>query len=305
MPHTALVIIGPTASGKTFLSLQLARQFNTSIISADSRQCYRELNIGVAKPTTDELSAFKHYFINTHSIFDKVDAAVFERESLVATKEIFQQSDILILSGGTGLYVKTFCQGIDAIPSVDTSVREQVRNWWEEGGINLIREKLAIADPAFLSRTYEPDNPVRLMRALEVRLSSGHSILEFQSAGVKKRDFRIRKIRIDWPRELLYQRIDHRVDLMLEAGLLQEAQQLYPYRHLPALQTVGYQELFAFMDGAMTLEEAIAKIKQHTRNYAKRQMTWFRKEGADLVIDGALLATNRELPLAQIRSILA
>jgi len=275
---TALVIVGPTASGKTAFSLELAAKYSTSIISADSRQCYRELNIGVAKPSKEELARCRHYFIDSHSIHDPVDAVVFEQEALGAATEIFSTNDIAVVTGGTGLYVKVFCEGIDNMPSIDPEVKERVQDAWRTGGLDTLPQWLAEVDPLFLDRSKEKDNRVRLMRALEVKLSSGISILEFREGAKKKRDFEIRKIGIEWPRDILYARINKRVDDMMEAGLLDEAQALYPYRHLKALQTVGYQELFEHFDGNYSLAEAVEKIRQHTRNYAKRQMTWFRKD---------------------------
>jgi tRNA dimethylallyltransferase len=275
---TALIIVGPTASGKTALSLQLASQYSTAIISADSRQCYRELNIGVAKPRQEELNQCRHYFIDSHSIQDTVDTVIFEQEAIAASREIFNEHDVAIVTGGTGLYVKVFCAGIDDIPGVDNEVKLRVEGLWRTGGIGALQQWLAEIDPVFMSITKEKDNRVRLMRALEVRLSSGRSILEFQEGQTKKRDFTIKKIGIEWPREVLYERINKRVDAMMDAGLLKEAEYLYIHRNLKALQTVGYQELFDHFEGKYSLDEAVDKIKQHTRNYAKRQLTWFRKD---------------------------
>lgn len=275
---TAVVIVGPTASGKTAASLALARQWNTSIISADSRQCYREMNIGVAKPTPAELDLVHHDFINAYSIHDHVDTHVFEKDALAAAEKAFALHDKVIVTGGTGLYVKVFCEGIDALPAIDPAVRQQVRD--QPRTVKQLQEWIAQIDPAYWRNTTEPDNPVRLMRALEVKLSTGQSIQEFQTGGKKTRDFNIIKYGILWPREELYERINQRVDHMFDAGLVEEATALYPYRHLNALQTVGYQEIFDYLEKRCTLEEAREKIKQHTRNYAKRQMTWFRKDPA-------------------------
>ena len=275
---TAIVIVGPTASGKTAFSLELAAKYSTSIISADSRQCYRELNIGVAKPTKEELARCRHYFIDSHSIHEPVDAGVFEQEALSAAAEIFRDHDVAVVTGGTGLYVKVFCEGIDNMPSIDPEVKKRVEDAWQTGGLEALQQWLTEVDPLFLHSTTEKDNRVRLMRALEVKLQSGNSILEYREGAKKNRDFEIRKIGIEWPREILYARINKRVEDMMEAGLLDEATTLYPYRHLKALQTVGYQELFDHFDGHYSLAEAVDKITQHTRNYAKRQMTWFRKD---------------------------
>lgn len=275
---TAIVIVGPTASGKTAYSIELAKKLSTSIISADSRQCYRELNIGVAKPSTEELMAVRHYFVNSHSIFDRVDTVVFEEEALRGASETFASSDHVIVTGGTGLYVKVFCEGIDDIPVADAATRMELMQLWKDQGVEGLQRLLSAVDPEFLQQTNEKNNRARLMRALEVKLASGRSILSFREGGRKERSFRIRKIGLNWPRESLYNRINQRVDRMMEAGLLEEARALYPHRHLKALQTVGYQELFDHFSGHYSLDEAVDKIRQHTRNYAKRQLTWFRKD---------------------------
>lgn len=276
--HLALIIVGPTASGKTDLSLKLAKHFNTSIISADSRQCFREMNIGTAKPSNDELSQIQHYFINSHSISDHVDAAVFEKYALNAISEIFAHHSIGIISGGTGFYVKTFCEGIDEMPVIDPKIREQVKNEFLDKGVEYLQQTLCAIDPLFMNTSLETKNPSRLMRALEFYIQTGKSIMEFRKGSPQKRAFRIQKIGIQWPKELLYERINVRVDRMLHDGLLNEVEALIPFRNNPSLQTVGYQELFDHIDGKVSLNEAVEKIKQHTRNYAKRQMTWFRKE---------------------------
>jgi tRNA dimethylallyltransferase len=275
-PKTAVVILGPTASGKTAAAIQLALQAHTAIISADSRQCYREMTIGVAKPSPQQLATVHHYFIDTYSIHDRVDAAVFEKDALRAAREVFADHDHVVVTGGTGLYVKVFCEGIDELPPIDESIRKEVRE--KERSVQELQQWLEEIDPSYLRNTHEPANPVRLMRAIEVKLSSGRSILEFRTGSRVNRDFRIRKIGIEWPRETLYARINQRVDEMFDAGLLEEARGLYPHRHLQALQTVGYQEVFEYLEGKFSLDEAREKIKQHTRNYAKRQMTWFRKD---------------------------
>ncbi|MGB4771410.1 MAG: tRNA (adenosine(37)-N6)-dimethylallyltransferase MiaA [Chitinophagaceae bacterium] len=273
---TAWLILGPTASGKTAASIHLARQLKTSIISADSRQCYREMTIGVAKPTTEELAAVHHDFINTHSIHETVDAKIFELEALTAAERIFEHHDHVVVSGGTGLYAKVLCEGIDELPDVDEGVRAEVRG--QKRSVTELKQWLEKIDPDYLQQTSEGENPSRLMRAIEVKLSSGHSILDFRTGKKKQRPFAIRKYGIEWPREVLYARINQRVDEMFEAGLVEEATHLYAHKHLPALQTVGYQEIFDYIDGKYSLETAREKIKQHTRNYAKRQMTWFRKD---------------------------
>jgi len=283
---TAIIIVGPTASGKTDAALRLARRLDTSIISADSRQCYRELQIGVAKPTTEELASVRHYFINSHSIHDHVDVALFEREALQAAAEIFATQDQLVMAGGTGLYIRAFCEGIDDMPAVEERIKLEVRSVKRTvGELQLWLEKI---DPDYLRNTTEPENPARLMRAIEVKLATGRSILSFRKGERKKRDFNILRIGIGLPRETLYRCIDERVERMMDMGLGEEARQLFPFRHLDALQTVGYRELFDHLEGRCSLDQAVEKIKQHTRNYAKRQLTWFRRE-QDIDWDSPLL----------------
>jgi tRNA dimethylallyltransferase len=238
------------------------------------------MNIGVAKPSPQELSAVRHYFIDSHSIHEPVDAVVFEQEALKAADEIFSNSNIAVVTGGTGLYVKVFCEGIDDIPAVEPSVKEKVDEVFRERGVAGLQQWLAEVDPEFMRGTHETSNRVRLMRALEVKLSSGSSILSFRAGEKKNRPFQIHKFGIQWPRELLYQRINTRVENMISQGLLQEATALFPFRQLKALQTVGYQEIFDHLEGRYSLDEAVDKIKQHTRNYAKRQMTWFSRDSS-------------------------
>lgn len=277
MKKTVLIIAGPTAIGKTALAIQLAKQFNTEIISADSRQCYKEITVGVAKPSVEELQEVKHHFINSHSIHENLNAASFEEYALKAAAEIFQQQDIAVMVGGTGLYIKAFCEGMDEIPTVDETIRKQLQDDYQHQGIEWLQQQLQTHDPLF-AKEGEMQNPQRMLRALEVVLSTGQSILQFRKGEKRKRDFSIIKIGLDLPREELYQRINHRVDMMMEYGLLEEAKSVYPLRHLNALQTVGYRELFDFFEGNSTLEQAIDKIKQNSRHYAKRQLTWFKRD---------------------------
>jgi len=278
MPQkTCIVIVGPTAVGKTSLAISLAQYFNTEIISADSRQCYRELNIGVATPSAQQLQQVKHYFIQSHSVHEEVNAAVFENYALDSINNIFQDHDIAIVTGGTGLYVKAFCEGLDEIPEVDENVRNKIIQQYEEKGLSWLQEKVSANDPLYYS-VGEIQNPQRLMRALEVLLSTGRSIRSFQRQQPQERDFRIIKTGLELPREQLYQNINHRVDEMTKQGLLDEVKGLIPLRKLNALQTVGYSELFKYLDGSIILEEAIEEIRKNTRHYAKRQMTWFRKD---------------------------
>ena len=277
MQKTCIVIVGPTASGKTSLSIDLASQLNTEIISADSRQCFKELNIGVAKPSPAQLQQVKHYFINSHSIHDEVNAAIYEKLSLQYAEEIFKKKDVAIVVGGTGLYIKAFCEGLDDMPPSDPSIRQKIISDFKSNGIEWLQKEIEQKDPQFFSNG-EIQNPQRMMRALEVKLVSGRSITSFKTNPKKIRPFNIIKIGLDLPRMELYKNINERVDNMFEEGLIQEAKSLLPFRELNALQTVGYSELFDYFDKKLTAEGAEQNIKQNTRNYAKRQLTWFRKD---------------------------
>jgi tRNA dimethylallyltransferase len=273
---TVIIITGPTASGKTDLSVKLAKYFNTSIISADSRQCFRELNIGVAKPSQEQLSDVQHFFINSHSIIEEVNAAVFESLALQWCEEIFSVRDTLVMCGGTGLYIKAFREGLDEIPSIDQKVREIIIENYRLHGMNWLQESLEHADPLF-AVSGEMTNPQRMMRALEVVQSTGRSIISFRKQQKKLRNFRVLEFGIRLPRQELYRRIDRRVEQMMDAGLLEEVSGLLPQQHLNALQTVGYSELFEYLRGKSGLEDAVNLIKQNTRHYAKRQITWMNK----------------------------
>jgi tRNA dimethylallyltransferase len=274
---TVIIVVGPTAVGKTAAAIRLARHFKTKIISADSRQCYRELNIGVAKPTPAELNAIPHYFIDSHSIKEEVSAATFEELALQWTTDIFKKAPVAVMVGGTGLYIRAFTDGLDTIPPVDQSIRSHIRLHYEEHGLPWLQQEVEKYDPDFYA-TGEILNPQRLMRALEVRMSTGQSILAFRTREPSTRPFLIRTIGLQLPKEQLHQRINDRVDAMIHAGLLEEVKSLMPYRSHNALRTVGYKELFHFLDGQQTLAEAITAIKTNTRQYAKRQMTWFRRD---------------------------
>ncbi len=277
MNKTCIIITGPTAIGKTAIAIEIAQHFSTKIISADSRQCYKELNIGVAKPSPSELEAVHHYFINTLSIEDDFTAADFETYALHAAGEIFSAHDIAVMVGGTGLYIKAFCEGLDEIPAIDESIRQEIIKNYEQHGLDYLKSAIKKADPEFYS-TGEIQNPQRMIRALEVQQSTGRSITTYQSKQKKHRSFDIIKIGLELPREMLYERINERVDKMMDAGLADEADNLLPYKDLNALQTVGYRELFDHFENKISLTRAVELIKQNTRNYAKRQMTWFRKD---------------------------
>ncbi len=277
MKNTCIIIVGPTAVGKTAIAIQLAQHFSTEIISCDSRQCFKELNIGVAKPSAEELAAVKHHFTNSHSIQDTVNAATFEQYALEKVSEIFSKNKMAVMVGGTGLYVKAFCDGIDEVPEVDVSVRTTIVTNYNNNGIEWLREQVKKNDEKYFTRG-EILNPQRMMRALEVKMSTGKSILDFHSMKKKPRDFDIIKIGIELPRPELIERINKRVDLMMQDGLEEEVRALLPYQHLNALQTVGYRELFSYFDKEINLPQAVETIKINTRQYAKRQMTWFKKD---------------------------
>ncbi len=274
---TCIIIVGPTAIGKTALAIQVAQQFSTEIISADSRQCFKELNLGVAKPSTEELQLVKHFFINSHSIKDTLNAAIFELYALGKAKEIFKQHDIAVMVGGTGLYIKTFADGIDEVPVINPSIREQIIADFEWEGLEWLQKEVATKDPLYFEKG-ETKNPQRLMRALEVKLSTGKSIIEFQTQQKRNRDFNIIRIGLEIPKEDLHKKINSRVDAMMHNGLLEEVKSLVPYKNLNALQTVGYRELFGHLIGDLTLIDAVEAIKINTRQYAKRQLTWFKKD---------------------------
>lgn len=279
LPHskTVIIVVGPTAVGKTALSLQLAQHFKTAIISADSRQCFKEMSIGTAKPSQEELAQAKHYFINSHNVHDEVNAGVYEQYALNACDEIFAQNNIAIMVGGTGLYVKAFCEGIDIMPTIPTTIRTNIINQYQAKGLEWLQQELQTKDPLFWARA-EQQNPQRLMRALEVFETTGKSINDYRSNMAVERPFNIVKIGLEMPRELLVNNINIRVDMMMQMGLLEEVKCLQTVQHLNALQTVGYKELFSYLKGDYDLATAINQIKTNTRQYAKRQMTWFKKD---------------------------
>ncbi|HTI07737.1 MAG TPA: tRNA (adenosine(37)-N6)-dimethylallyltransferase MiaA [Puia sp.] len=378
---TVIVIAGPTAVGKTAAAIRLAQSLHTEIISADSRQCFTELNIGVAKPTPEELQAVHHYFINSHSIRQEVNAALFEELALQWTDEIFRKQvaagpsapgqpgplarpapplpaaphapvtpasparpapaidqpassmtsplndpspagapapgafapapaapgqpavapaapaalllgqPTAVMVGGTGLYIKAFCEGLDEIPSIRPGIREQVLALYVASGIEGLQHQVKSEDPAFYTEG-EIHNPQRLMRALEVVRSTGQSILSFRNRPKQQRPFRIKKIGLHLPKEGLHQRIHDRVDQMMDQGLLEEVKSLLPYKEVNALQTVGYRELFDYLDGKCSLSQAVDEIKKNTRHYAKRQMTWFRKDPSIQWVDAREFGEN-------------
>lgn len=278
MPATLIVLSGPTASGKTSLAISLAQHFRTAIVSADSRQFFREMTIGTAKPTAEELAQAPHYFIDSHTITEDYSVGQYEREALELLQTLYQRHDTVILTGGSGLYINALCQGMDEFPAVPEAVRQALEADYQERGIGYLQEALRTADPPYYEEV-DLNNPHRLIRALSVCRSSGQPYSSFRKSGAAERFFRPVYVRLHWPRAELYERINRRVDLMLEAGLEEEARSLYPQKHLTALQTVSYQEFFDYFDGNISREKAIELIKRNSRRYAKRQLTWFRRDG--------------------------
>ena len=284
MHKTCIIIAGPTAVGKTSLAIRLAQHFSTEIISADSRQCYKELNIGVARPSAAELQLIPHHFINTISITDNFTASAYEKYALMRIEKIFETNDVAVMVGGTGLYIKSFIEGLDDIPEVDGAVKEQIITSYNQQGLEWLQREVEDKDPVYF-KSGETQNPQRLMRALEVKISTGKSITSFQQKNRKERSFNILQFGLQLPRPLLYNRINNRVDHMINLGLEEEVKILMPYKHLNALQTVGYRELFDYFDNHISRQKAIEMIKQNTRHYAKRQMTWFKKDAGFIWID--------------------
>lgn len=291
---TIFIICGPTAIGKTAFAIELAQALGTEIISADSRQCYQELGIAVAKPSAKELALVPHHFINSHSIHDYVNAGVFEQYALQKAAELFQQHQSIVMVGGTGLYIKAFTDGMDEMPTIAPSIRAQVVKDFEQNGLAWLQQQIQLLDHDFWLQS-EQQNPHRLMRALEFKLSTGDSILNYRKTEKKQRPFKIVKIGLELPRETLNQRINQRVDKMVEKGLIPDAKALFPFQNNNALQTVGYQELFAHFKGEISEAMAIEQIKQHTRQYAKRQMTWFKKETSITWMDASNSSVEKVL----------
>jgi tRNA dimethylallyltransferase len=277
---TVYIVVGPTAVGKTAYAIELAKKLKTEIISADARQCFKELNIGVARPTTSELNAVKHHFIASHSIHEPVNAGVFETYALEKTAELLNQYGSVVMVGGTGLYIKAFAEGMDAIPAIDPAIRLQIQNDLSNNGLTWLQGQVEKLDPTYWAAADlgEQQNAQRLSRALEVVVGTGQSILDFQQQQKKHRPFAIQKIGLEMPRAQLYDRINQRVLQMVEQGLEEEVRSLLPQFNLNALQTVGYQEWLPYFEGKQSKEAVINAIQQNTRHYAKRQMTWFKKD---------------------------
>lgn len=281
---TLLCVVGATASGKTSLAITLANKFHAEIISSDSRQFYSELNIGTAKPTPDELSQAPHHFVGNKSIHETYSAGDFEKDALRKLEELFLTKDMVILVGGSGMYIDAVCKGFDPLPKATEALRQSIIERYQEEGISYLQEKIKELDPVLYS-SVDIQNPQRLMRALEVIETTGKPFSEYHKQEVVPRNFRIITIGIDLPREELYQRINERVDQMVNQGLEAEVKQFINYKNAYALRTVGYSEFFDYFEGKYSLSTTIELIKQHTRNFAKRQLTWFRRNSEIFWVD--------------------
>ena len=272
-----LVIAGPTASGKTQLAIHLAKHFHTEILSADSRQFYKELPIGTAAPNKEELLTVKHHFVGHLSIFDRYNVSKYEKEVLQLLEQLWKKHHLVIMEGGSGLYINAVCHGIDELPDPDLSLRQQLEMELQTNGIVSLQKQLNSLDPIYYEYV-DKKNPKRLMRAIEVCLQTGKKYSELRINKPQPREFRCIKIGLELPRAQLFERINHRADTMIKSGWIDEAKTVFPHRRLNALNTVGYKELFAWIEGKMSFDFAIEKIKTSTRRYSKRQMTWFKKE---------------------------
>jgi len=277
MDKTLVVIAGPTAVGKTTCGVQIAEHFGTEIISADSRQIYRETTIGTAVPSAEEVAVVKHHFIQTISIEDTYNASTFEHQVLETLKQLFKKHDLVIMVGGSGLYIDAVCKGIDDLPTTDPELRDRLLKRFETEGLEALTLELKRLDPVSYGRI-DLKNHMRVLKALEISLQTGLPYSGFLKAIKKDRPFHIIRIALDMEREVLYDRINERVDQMMVEGLLEEAKEVQHLRGYTALKTVGYKELFEYLDGQITLDEAVDLIKRHTRKFARKQLTWFRKE---------------------------
>lgn len=276
-PKRLLVIVGPTAVGKTDLAIRLAEYFYTEIISADSRQVFRELEIGTAKPTALELARVRHHFVNTRAITEDYDAGTFGREAREVIDELFKSHDVVVMSGGSGLYVKAVTEGFDDLPDIPEGIRETITAEYRERGLEWLQQEVADKDPDYYDEV-DRQNPQRLMRALEVIKATGKPFSGFRKNTRTHLPFTVVKIGLERDRKELYERIDRRMDDMIKRGLFEEAEKFFTMRHHHALQTVGYQEVFEFLEGVCDREEAILRMKRNSRRYAKRQATWFRRD---------------------------
>lgn len=277
MNKTLIVITGPTAVGKTDLCLDIAKYFGIPIINADSRQIYREIKIGTAAPTEAQLQQVRHYFVGTQSLTDYYSASIYEQEAMSLLETLFQTSDYALLSGGSMMYIDAVCNGIDDIPTVDDETRNMLKKRLADEGLESLCEQLRLLDPEHYE-VVDKKNPRRVVHALEICLMTGRTYTSFRTNEHKERPFRIIKIGLNRDREIVYDRINRRVENMMEQGFLEEARNVYPLRHLNALNTVGYKELFTYLDGTWSLEEAVERIKGNTRRYARKQLTWYKKD---------------------------
>ena len=274
---TLIIVLGPTGVGKSDISIQLAKHYHSEIVSADSRQFFRELSIGTAVPSSEDLKIVPHHFIQNKSIHDYYNVSEYESEALRLINNLFVKVNPIILTGGSMLYVDTVCNGIDDIPTVDPEIRDDVIRWYEQNGIEALRQRLLEIDPEYY-QIVDLNNPKRLLHAVEIHQMTGQPLTSFRKKTIKERPFRIIKVGINQDRNVLYDRINQRVLKMMDAGLLDEAMTVYPYRKLNSLNTVGYKELFSYLDGECTLDEAIDLIQRNTRKYARKQLTWFRRD---------------------------
>lgn len=272
-----IVILGPTAIGKTGLAIDLAKNIGSEIISADSRQFYKELKIGVASPDKEQLARIKHHYIGQLSVTDDYNVSMYEKEVLDLLEKLFKQNKYVIMSGGSGLYIDAVCKGIDELPDPDPDLRDALNESYKLNGIEILQDQLAVLDPEYFEKV-DKNNPKRLMRALEVCITTGWKYSELRKNAPKQRNFQIIKIGLNCEREILFKRIESRVNEMIENGLVEEAGSLIQYRNLNALNTVGYKEIFKYLDGSISLDQAITDIKTNTRRYAKRQLVWFKKD---------------------------
>lgn len=294
MAKRLIVIAGPTASGKTELAIQLANHLQTEIISCDSRQVFKEMSIGTAKPSPQELSRAPHHFINSHSVHERFSAGDFEREGLALLSKLFETHDEVVMVGGSGLYIRALCHGLDHFPEIKEGVRDQLNQELQQGGIQKLQEELKNVDPEYYSQL-DLSNSQRLIRGLEIYRSSGRPASYFRKAHRLDRPFQMLKIGIDLPRETLYDRINKRVDSMVKEGLIDEVKRLEPLKELNALNTVGYSEIFAYLSHQISLTEALELIKRNTRRYAKRQITWFNQEKGLIWVDNPDLERLKSL----------
>ncbi len=281
---TLICVVGPTAIGKTKLAIEIAKAFNTEILSADSRQFFKEMTIGTAVPSSEELAAAPHHFIQNKNIFEPYSVGDFETEALQLLDRLFSSKNVVVMVGGSGLYVDAVTKGLDEFPKISKKTREQLNSELEEKGLEALQKELIENDPIYYEKV-DHQNPHRIIRALEVIRTSGKPYSSFLNQEKKERSFKTLYVGLTADREKTYDRINKRVDIMMEAGLLEEVEKLEPHKNLNALQTVGYRELFDYLKGNSTLEEAVSEIKKNTRRFAKRQNTWFKKNESILWFD--------------------